>query len=102
MNKPEITAAAPVAVRITATAADWRNLSTLRANAAAAKKLADAAEAAMGIPTAEEIAAQAGLPEAHGSLRAVIVDGNGQPIGQLSVYYFPGAEMPAGYRRRLS
>lgn len=102
VTQPATQPAAPVTVRISATAADWHKLATLRANATAAKKLADAHEELMGIPSAEDIAKLANLPDAHGKLSAIVCDGNGQPIGKLAVYWFPGAEMPEGYRRRIS
>lgn len=54
---------------------------------------------------AKEMAKEMGLPESSqfdGPAAGVIVDGNGQPIGKFSVFNYPGAQIPAGLRVKIS
>lgn len=90
-------------VRISATAADWQRYMQAKARASAMEKEVKQIESALGIPEAKDIAKLCGLSaDSDAKVSALIVDGNGAPLGKLSVFWFNGAVMPAGFRRRVS
>ena len=92
-----------IQVRINATAADWHALTEAKARASAAARHVEQLEKAMNIPDAKEIARLCGVSaEADAKVSALIVDGNGAPLGKLTVFWFPGCAMPAGFRRRIT
>jgi len=94
---------ATVQVRINATAAEWHALTEAKARASAATRHVEQLEKAMGIPDAKEVARLCGISaEVDAKVSALIVDGNDQPLGKLTVFWFPGCAMPAGFRRRIT
>lgn len=89
-------------VRIKATAQDWQRLMSAKQRANAAQAEAKALEEAMGIPSAETLAKDFSLPNSDGKASIHIVDGNGFPLGKMSVYWWPGSVTSPGYRKRIS
>jgi hypothetical protein len=78
--------------------AKWRKI---YAKAKAMEKEEKSLRAEVGLPDSETIAKMLGVkPDAAQS--AVIVDGNGSPIGKLSAWWSPAFEMPASYKTRVS
>ncbi len=73
-----------------------------RARATAASSEAKALETAMGIPDAETLARDFKLPGTDGKATLHVVDGNGFPLGRLSLFWFGGSVTPAAYRKRIS
>ena len=92
----------PVQIQITATAEDWRKFQAAKAAASAAAKAAEQLGQAMGIPNAAQMAATLGLPASEGKAEAVIISGNGAPIGKLTCFWFGGSVIPPAYRNRIS
>ena len=93
----------PVQVRITATAEDWHRYTQAKARAAAMEKEVKQIESALGIPDPNENASLGGVCAAgDAKVSARNVDGRGACLGKLSVFWFPGCQMPAGFRRRIS
>jgi len=89
-------------VSIQATAADWATYRNAKARANAAEKEVKAIEGKLGLPDAKSLARLVGFT-AEGEARTVLVtDGNGTPLGTLTVYWFSGSETPAGIRRRVN
>lgn len=89
-------------VAIQATAADWQTYRNAKARANAAAKEVSAIESALGLPDAKSLARLVGFT-AEGEAQTVLVtDGNGSPLGSLTVYWFSGSETPAGIRRRVN
>lgn len=74
-------------VTIQTTASNWAKLMDAKARANAAKREAEEMEKALGLSDAATLAAQCGASE--GKAFAVVVDGNGAPIGKLTLSYVP-------------
>ena len=79
----------------------WRAYLAAKARAAAAEKEAAAARMLLGIPETAELVALLGATE-ETSAAAVIVDGNGTPIGKASVYFRAGYAVKAGFVSKLT
>jgi hypothetical protein len=77
---------------ITVPAADWKRWKALKAEASAIEKAAKALEATFPLPAPSE--------DTQGTW--VVVDGNGDEQGKMSVFLYPGAIIPEGWRKRLS
>ena len=96
------TATAPAAV-ITVTAADWHAYVTAAAAARAAEKEAAARKAVMlGQLADKETAVQELSATAESGATAVLQDGNGNPLGKLSLYWRDQYTVGAGFVMRIS
>lgn len=71
---------------------DWKRYKTLKAEISALEKQAKGIEAGFPLPAIDE--------ENVGTW--IVVDGNNDTQGKLSIYFHPGAVQPSGYRKRLS
>lgn len=70
--------------------------------ASAAKKEADALRQECGFPDTDALRRMLGLTEFGGKASAIVQDGNGKPIGKVSVFWKDAFEMPAGFSSRVS
>jgi hypothetical protein len=86
---------------ITVPADAWRAFIAAKARAAAAEKEAAAARMLLGIPGTAELVALLGATE-ETSAAAVIVDGNGTPIGKVSVYRRDGYVVEPGFVSKIT
>ena len=89
-------------IQIQATAADWQTLRNAKARATAADKEVKAITKALGLPDAKELARMVGFTAEGEAQSVLVVDGNGAPLGTLTVYWFSGSETPAGIRRLIN
>ena len=83
-------------------AVKWDAYQKAKARASAAKREAEQLGEQCGIPDADALAKLMRLRYGIEKGEAVIQDGNGSPIGKVSVFYHPGATIPAGWRKRES
>lgn len=67
----------------------------------AAKKEVDALKEVCGFPDTENLVSMLGLAQG-GKASATVADGNGKPIGKVSVYWKGAFEIPAGFSSRVS
>lgn len=82
----------PTVGNITVNAGTFSRYQRTRAAIAALERRSKALEAEMALP----------VPSEETSGQWIIADGNGLPIGKLSVFYYPGANIPPGWRKRIS
>jgi hypothetical protein len=104
---PSQSLAAPVpsviqpAAQIQVSAEGWHKWRTMKARASAMEKEEKALRAELGFPDTASLVALLGVSEfVKGS--AVIIDGNGTPLGKVSVFYVSAKEIPAGFQSRIS
>lgn len=71
----------------------WATRLALKAEIAAREKAVKALDEKLGFPDAATIGKAAQI---------LIVNGNGLEIGKGSIFYYPGATIPGGWRRRIS
>jgi len=76
----------------------WRKA---HAAATAARKEADTLREACGFPSTESLVVMLGIAQG-GKASATVADGNGKPVGKVSVYWKDAFEMPAGFSSRVS
>jgi hypothetical protein len=88
-------------MQLTVTAEAWEKYLKLKAQKASLEKEIKALEAGFDFPAADKFAADFAAVEGE-TLTVSIVNGNSQNIGKISVFWFPGAEMPAAWRKRIS
>lgn len=81
--------------------ASWSKYLTLKAEGAAIEKQVKALEESFGFPTADNVATENKL-NPYDSLSLRVVNGNMDTIGKFSVFYYPGAVIKAGWRKRVS
>jgi hypothetical protein len=74
-------------------AEDWGRFLKLKAEKSSLEKEIKALENSFGFPEAEKVAADKTF---------LIVSGNGDVCGKFTVYWFSGAEIPEGWRKRIS
>lgn len=101
MSNPAIIAPA----FITVPADKWKAYRDAKAKASAMEREAKQLGEQCGIPDADTLARTlAGRVNPSHELKGEIVvqDGNGAPIGKISVFYHPGAVIPSGWRKRES
>ena len=90
-----------VPAQIVVSAEQWHAFNAAKARAAAMAKEVDALRAVMGLPdTAALVKALGATAEAPAA--AVIVDGNGAPLGKVSVYWRDAYEVRAAFASRVS
>jgi hypothetical protein len=89
----------PAQIEVSAQA--WRAYALAKAKATAATKEAETLRAALGLPETETLVALLGATEAEGA-SAVLVDGNGTPVGKLSVSFRAPYSVKGGWSARLS
>jgi hypothetical protein len=68
----------------------------------AAKKEAETLKEVCGFPDTESLRRLLGVTEWQTKGAAVIVDGNGKPVGKVSVFFKDAFVMPAGFSSRVS
>lgn len=71
----------------------WATRLALKAEIAAREKAVKALDEKLGFPDAAKVGKAAQI---------IIVNGNGLEIGKGSIFYYPGATIPGGWRRRIS
>lgn len=71
----------------------WATRLALKAEIAAREKAVKALDEKLGFPDPATIGKAATI---------LIVNGNGLEIGKGTIFYYPGATIPAGWRRRIS
>jgi hypothetical protein len=71
----------------------WTKYLKLKAERASVEREIKGIEETFHFPSAEEVGRDAQM---------VIVNGNGDAVGKLSVYWYTGATIPAAWRRRVS
>lgn len=91
-----------IPAEITVRADAFRAYREAKQREAAAKKEAEAARAEAGIPSTDDLVKQLKLSKTNDKGEVVIKDGNGVPIGKISVFWKNSFEMPAGYQSRVS
>ena len=89
----------PAQIEVSAQA--WRAYALAKAKATAAAKEAETLKAALGLPETEALVAMLGANEENGA-SAVLVDGNGTPVGKLSLAYRAAYAVKAGWVSRLT
>lgn len=89
----------PAVVQVSASA--WQAYRKAQAIATAAQKDAEQLKAALGLPDASKLAYSLGLHTGDKG-EVIVQDGNSQAIGKISVFYYPGAQIPAAWRSRAS
>lgn len=89
-------------IQIQATAADWAQLRDARARAAAASNYVDSLQSALGLPDAKALAQLVGASAESDAQTVLVVDGNGSPLGTLTVFWHPGGMRKAGFQRRIN
>ncbi len=87
--------------KIIVNADDWSKYLKAKAQANALRQEIAGLETKFNLPDATELAAEFGAQPGD-KLSCEIVNGNGQTIGKISVFYFPGSETPAAWRKRIS
>jgi len=91
-------------IQVQVTAQQWRDLLAARVRATAAQKEFEPLNEQLGID-GERFAAALGLPAIEGSkCHALVIDGNGAPIGKLAVSFSPASvrEVKAYWRAQPS
>ena len=71
----------------------WATRLALKAEIAAREKAVKALDEKLGFPDAATVGKAATI---------LIVNGNGLEIGKGTIFYYPGATIPGGWRRRIS
>ena len=71
----------------------WATRLALKAEIAAREKAVKALDESIGFPDAAKVGKAATI---------LIVNGNGLEIGKGTIFYYPGATIPGGWRRRVS
>lgn len=77
---------------------DWQKA---KSDANSAAKKAKKLEQAMNLPDAKSFASDHALTEGD-KLKILLVDGNSQPIGKISVFHQKARQMPAYWSKRIS
>jgi hypothetical protein len=89
------------AAQIQVSAAAWHAWRAMHQKASAAEKEAKALREAMGFPSTAALVELFGVNEVT-KASAVIIDGNGQPLGKVSVFHCGEKIIPAGFQSRIS
>lgn len=79
----------------------WKQYLALKAEQAAIAKQVKAIESALDFPEASELAESFSCKPGDG-FSVSIVNGNQDILGKLSVFWYPGASIPSGWRKRIS
>lgn len=87
--------------QIQVSADGWRAFVMADAKAKAAEKEAKALRAELGLPETAELVSLLGATAELGA-KAVIVDGNGTPVGSITVYWRPPVEMKGYWVGRVN
>ncbi len=96
-----ITVPSNVPAQIVVSAADWQAFNAAKCRAAAMAKEVEALRAVMGLPETAALVKALGAT-AETAAAAVIVDGNGLPLGKVSVFWRDAYEVKAGFASRVS
>lgn len=91
--------AIPAVIQVSAD--NWHAWRAMHAKAQAMAKESDALRAQCGIPESAALAAMLGAT-ADTKAAAVIVDGNGSPLGKVSVYWRDAYTVSASFVSRVS
>lgn len=87
--------------QITVSADKWSEYLRKKAQANALKREIESLESEFNLPEPAALAAEYGA-QTGDKLMLEIINGNGQAIGKLSVFWFPGSETPPSWRKRIS
>lgn len=87
--------------KITVNAEDWSRYLKLKSQASAIKREVEALETSFNLPEPAELAKEY-KAQSGDKLCVEIVNGNGLTVGKLSIFWFPGSEVPAAWRKRIS
>jgi hypothetical protein len=87
--------------QIQVSAEKWRKWREMHAKASAMEKEAKALRAEMGFPETAQLVQMLGVTETEKN-SAVIIDGNGTPLGKVSVFYVSEKIIPAQFQSRIS
>lgn len=87
--------------QIQVSADGWRAFVMADAKAKAAEKEAKALRAELGLPETAELVALLGATAESGA-KAVIIDGNGTPVGSITVYWRPPVQMKGCFVGRVN
>jgi hypothetical protein len=87
--------------QIQVSAENWHNWRAIHAKAQAMAKEADALRKVCGIPETADLVATLGATAELGA-SAVIIDGNGSPLGKVSVYWRDAYAVKATFVSRVS
>jgi len=79
----------------------WSQYLKAKAQRSALEKQIKSLEADFKIPDASQLASEFSAVQGE-TLPIEIVNGNGQTIGKLTVFWFPGSETPPAWRKRIS
>lgn len=82
-------------------AADWSRYLKLKAECSALEKQVKSLEQTFGFPTPDSLALDYGAVSGE-TLTFAVVNGNGDYMGKISVFYYPGADIPPSWRKRIS
>lgn len=86
---------------ITVPSAAWEKLQQLKGQISALENEAKTLQKELGIPGADSLVALLALKEGE-KCSIPVKNGNGMPVGKLSVFHFGGATIPPAWRTRLS
>jgi cell division protein FtsB len=72
---------------------EWAKYLKLKSEKSALERQIKTLEESFQLPEAKDIARE---------ISGVIKNGNGDEVGKISFFHYPGANIPAGWRRRIS
>ena len=82
-------------------ASNWNKFKKLVSEKSAIEKAIKELQNSFNLPSANEIAESQGLN--HGDkANVIILNGNGDEVGKMSIFYYPGATIPANWRARIN
>lgn len=81
---------------------DWERYLALRSAANAFEAKAKALEQSLGFPDPKEIAIGFGLKTGDSTTLPIVSSKDNAPLGKLSIFWYPGARIPANWRKRIS
>lgn len=87
---------------INATAKKLKKLGELKSELSAIDKAIKALQADIGLPKAQDAANALKLQNATDKGTVFLVNGNGDQVGSMSIFWHPGAKIPAGWRARTT
>ena len=88
-------------MQIKVNADQWSQYLKAKAQRSALDKQIKGLELGFQIPDATKLASDYSAVQGE-TLTVEVVNGNNQTIGKLTVFWFPGSETPAAWRKRIS
>lgn len=89
-------------ITINATAQKLHKLGQLKSEISTLAKSVKALESELGLPKAQAAAEALKLKSATDKGTVFLVNGNGDQVGSMSIFWHPGAKIPAGWRARTT